>query len=124
MNIFEFYREQIISLIKDLNNKSLLKISENLNNINVDVPPIKFDGDISSNVAMVLSKLNQKSPKDIAQLIINKFKNDKNIENITVVNPGFINIKFKKLFWSIFLTNVINNYKSYGINLKQKKKII
>ena len=122
MNIFEFYREQIISLIKDLNNKSLLKISENLNNINVDVPPIKFDGDISSNVAMVLSKLNQKSPKDIAQLIINKFKNDKNIENITVVNPGFINIKFKKLFWSIFLTNVINNYKSYGINLKQKKK--
>ena len=87
MNIFEIYREQIINLIKELNNKNVLLIPENLNSVNVDIPPVKFDCDISSNVAMVLSKLNQKPPKDIAKLIINKIKSDKNIDNITIENP-------------------------------------
>ena len=122
MNIFEIYRDQIINLLKSLNSKNLLKIPVNLNSVNVDIPPAKYDGDISSNVAMVLSKVNQKQPKEIANLIINEIKNDKNIENITVENPGFINIKFKKSFWSEFLMDVINNYKTYGINLKQEKK--
>ena len=122
MNIFEIYREQIINSIKTLSSKNILQIPENLKSINTDIPPTKFDGDISSNVAMVLSKLNQKQPEDIASLIINEIKNDNNIENIKVEKPGFINIKFKKSFWSQFLIDVINNYKTYGINLKQKKK--
>ena len=124
MNIFETYREQIINSIKKLSSKNILQIPENLKNVNTDIPPAKFDGDISSNVAMVLSKLNQKQPENIANLIINEIKNDKNIENIKIEKPGFINIKFKKSFWTQFLIDVINNYKTYGINLKQKKKII
>ena len=62
------------------------------------IPPAKFDGDISSNVAMILSKLNKKSPNDIANLIINEIKNDQNIESIAVEKPGFINIKFKNSY--------------------------
>ncbi len=122
MNIFEIYREQIINLIKEFNSKNVLQIPENLNSVNVDIPPVKFDGDISSNVAMVLSKINQKTPKEIAALIINELKKSKNIENITFEKPGFINIKFKKSFWSEFLIDVVTNYKTYGVNLKQKKK--
>ena len=124
MNIFDIYREQIIKLVKILKSKNLLQLPENLNSVNVEIPPSKIEGDMSSNVAMVLSKINQKQPKEIANLIINELKNDKNIESVTVENPGFINIKFKKYFWSEFLTNVINNNKTYGINLKQIKKNI
>ena len=122
MNIFEIYREQIVNLLKELSKKNILQLPENLNNINVDIPPLKFDGDISSNVAMVLSKLNKMSPNDIANLIIYELKKDKNIESIAIEKPGFINIKFKKSFWSTFIMNVVKNYKTYGINLKQKKK--
>ena len=122
MNIFEIYREQIINLVKDLNSKNILQLTENLKSINVDIPPKKFDADISSNVAMVLSKLNKKPPSDIANLIINELKKDKNIESISVEKPGFINIKFNKSFWSSFIINVVENYKTYGINLKQEKK--
>ncbi len=122
MNIFEIYREQIVNLLKELSRQNILQLPENLNNINVDIPPLKFDGDISSNVAMVLSKLNKKSPNDIANLIINELKKDKNIESVAIEKPGFINIKFKKTFWSTFIMDVVKNYKTYGINLKQKKK--
>ena len=47
MNIFEIYREQIINLIKEFNSKNVLQIPENLNSVNVDIQPVKFDGDIS-----------------------------------------------------------------------------
>tara|TARA_Y100000590_G_scaffold457257_1_gene609521 strand:- start:593 stop:2323 length:1731 start_codon:yes stop_codon:yes gene_type:complete len=122
MNIFEIYRDYIISLVKNLSIQGTLKIPDNLNGINVDIPPLKFDGDISTNVAMVLSKINQKSPIVIANFIKNELKKEKNIENISVDKPGFININFKKSFWSNFLLKVINNHKTYGINAKEKKK--
>jgi len=122
MNIFEIYRDKIINLIKDLSNKSLLVLPENLNSINVDIPPPKFDGDISSNVAMVLSKLNQKSPNEIAKIILKELENTEEIEKISVEKPGFINITFKKNFWSEFLRTLMTNNKTYGINLNQEKK--
>ena len=59
MNIFEIYREKIVNLLKELSKKNILQLPDSLNNINVDIPPAKFDGDISSNVAMILSKLNK-----------------------------------------------------------------
>ena len=122
MNIFEIYREKILNLIKDLNTKKILSLPENLSSINVDIPPTKFDGDISSNVAMVLSKINQKSPNDIANLILDELKNFHDIEKVTVEKPGFINIKFKKNFWPDFLTEVNKNSETYGVNLNQAKK--
>tara|TARA_Y100000768_G_scaffold382259_1_gene362281 strand:- start:1347 stop:3077 length:1731 start_codon:yes stop_codon:yes gene_type:complete len=122
MNIFEIYREKILNLIKDLNTKKILSLPENLSSINVDIPPAKFDGDISSNVAMVLSKINQKSPNDIANLILDELKNFHDIEKVTVEKPGFINIKFKKNFWPDFLTEVSKNSVTYGVNLNQAKK--
>jgi len=122
MNIFEIYREKILNLIKDLNTKKILSLPENLSSINVDIPPAKFDGDISSNAAMVLSKINQKSPNDIANLILDELKNFHDIEKVTVEKPGFINIKFKKNFWPDFLTEVNKNRVTYGVNLNQAKK--
>ena len=122
MNIFEIYLNKIINLIKKLNNDGKLLIPSNLNGINVDIPPPKFDCDLSTNVAMVLSKLNKKTPTDIANLIIKEINKEKNIENVFVEKPGFINFKFKKNFWSNFLLEVINNSKNYGISNKLKKK--
>ena len=66
MNIFEIYLDKIKNLIIKLNKESLIEIPESLNGINVDIPPEKFDCDISTNVAMVLSKTNKKSPLDLA----------------------------------------------------------
>ena len=122
MNIFELYLDKIKSIIIDLNKKGALIIPENFRGINAEIPPVKFDCDISTNVAMVLSKLNKKSPLVLAEQISLVIKdNDPLIENITVVKPGFINIKFKSLFWSNFIEEVFNNAKTFGINKKEKK---
>ena len=122
MNIFELYLDKIKSIIVDLNKKGELIIPETLNGINSEIPPAKFDSDISTNVAMVLSKLNKKSPLDLADKISPIIKeNDPLIESITIVKPGFINIKFKPIFWSNFIKEIISNAKTFGINEKEKK---
>ena len=124
MNIFDIYLDKIRSIITDLNKKGDLVIPENLNGISAEIPPSKFDCDISTNAAMVLSKLNQKSPMVLAEQISSIIKkNDPLIENITVVKPGFINIKFKPLFWTNFIREIVTNSKKFGVNEKEKKLI-
>jgi len=122
MNIFELYLDKIKSTIVDLNKQGELIIPETFNGINAEIPPAKFDCDISTNVAMVLSKINKKSPLDLAEKISVSLKNnDSLIQTIDVAKPGFINIKFKPIFWSNFIESIIANSKTFGINEKEKK---
>ena len=74
MNIFDLYLDKIVILIKKLNKEGSLELPEFLNGINVDIPPLNFDCDISTNVAMVLSKANKKSPIDIANTLVGLIK--------------------------------------------------
>jgi arginyl-tRNA synthetase len=123
MNIFDIYLDKIIILVKKLNREGALELPENLNGINVDIPPSNFDCDISTNVAMVLSKINKKSPVDIANTLIDLIKSiDDEIETILVAKPGFINIKFKSIYWNNFIKKVSQNYKDFGVNIKEDKR--
>jgi arginyl-tRNA synthetase len=123
MNIFDLYLDKIIILIKKLNKEGSLELPESLNGINVDIPPLNFDCDISTNVAMVLSKANKKSPIDIANTLVGLIKDtDEKIETISVAKPGFINIKFKAIYWNNFIKNVNEDYKNFGVNIKEEKK--
>ena len=70
---------------------------------------------------MVLAKLNKKSPIELAEQISSVIKEkDLLIETITVVKPGFINIKFKPLFWTNFIEQIITHADTYGVNDKEK----
>ena len=123
MNIFDLYLDKIIILIKKLKKQGLLELPVSLNGINVNIPPSNFECDISTNVAMVLSKSNKKSPIDIANTLVDLIKNeDEIIENISVAKPGFINIKFKAVYWNNFIKEIHNNFENYGVNDKDKKK--
>ncbi len=122
MNIFELYLDKIKSIIVDLSKKNQLIVPESFNGINAEIPPPKFDCDISTNVAMVLSKLNKTSPIELAEKLAPEIKNnDDQIDNISVAKPGFINIKFKPSFWSNFIKEIIDNGEKFGINEKEKK---
>ena len=123
MNIFETYQDKIKNLILDINKQGKIEISDNLDSIGVDLPPSQFKAHISTNVAMVLSKINKSNPNDLAKKIeVELLKIDKDIEKIEIVKPGFINITFKNTFWNKFIQNVINQKLEYGTNLIAKKK--
>ena len=122
MNIFENYLDKIKKILLELSKKGEIILPAKLNGITVEIPPQKFNSDISTNVAMVLSKLNKQNPNELA-IILSKHlkKKDKLIDDISIVKPGFINIKFKKIFWTNFIENIIKNSNSFGINEHEKK---
>ncbi len=123
MNIFDLYLEKIIKIVKQANKNKTIEIPEMLSGINVDIPPVQFNCDISTNVAMVLAKPNKKSPIEIANKLVDMIKkSDDQIEDVSIAKPGFINIKFKKSFWNIFLKELISEGKNFGTNRKITKK--
>ena len=125
MNIFEEYKNKILEIIKKAEKDKLLILPENLNGINVDSTPRKIDFDISTNVSMVLSKLNNKPPNVLAKTIIDLLKKeDDTIEEISFAKPGFINIKFNKNYWNNFANRLINTPNNYGSSNKDKKKYL
>ena len=122
MNIFRLYSKKIRDNITALDKDGVIKTPKDLSLINVDVPPENIQSDISTNAAMVLSKINSKSPLVVAEIIKKKLLEDNDISNIDILKPGFINIKFKSSFWNLFLENIINNPNEFGVDSSQTKK--
>ena len=121
MNIFDHYLNKIILLLKQESNNNRIKLPSNLDNINVEIPPNKFNCDLSSNVALILSKINQQSPIDLGNYLKTILLKDEYIHKIEVVKPGFLNIKLKRIFWSNFVKQILYKPDEYGINLAEKK---
>ena len=77
--------------------------------ITLDVPEDQF-GDLSTNVAMRLAKLNNENPKDVAQKISVELAKRDGIARVSVAGPGFINITIKDdLLWQAFLSDDDNS---------------
>ena len=67
MNIFDIYLEKIIKILEIVKKNKTITVPENLNGVKVDIPPAQFDCDISTNVSMVLAKINEIKPIDLAK---------------------------------------------------------
>ncbi len=87
---------------------------ENNNKFNVEVPNNKNHGDYSTNVAMVLSKLNQRKPRELAEEIKTELLNDAHIEQVEIAGPGFINITLAKSLFQELLYDILKAKADYG----------
>ncbi len=122
MNIFEVYLSKIKNSLKELEKKNIIKVPNDLNSLNVDSPPSNFKADISTNVAMLLSKPNKKNPIEIGEIIKTKLLKYVEIENIDIVKPGFLNITFNKEIWNELLKNIIEKSSEFGVNKNSEQK--
>ncbi|MGQ9571146.1 MAG: arginine--tRNA ligase [Thermodesulfovibrionales bacterium] len=64
--------------------------------IEVEVPPDESLGDMATPIAMSLSKIIKRHPKEIAGEILNSIKDKSKFEKIDIAGPGFINFAFSK----------------------------
>jgi len=80
-----------------------------------EVPNISAHGDYSSNVAMTLTKVLKRNPRDIATEIIGKLKIDNSIiTKVDIAGPGFINFSFSQGFVANIVKDVITEGENYG----------
>ena len=118
-----------------MNNSYLTSIFTNCINklsIDIDLTELQFDtpkdikhGDLSTNLAMRLTKKLKKSPHLIAQDINDNLEYDKDlIENISIAGAGFINIKFTNKYYQQELQKIYSAGDEYGkIDIYKGKKI-
>jgi arginyl-tRNA synthetase len=71
-------------------------------------------GDMASNAAMVLAKEAKAKPKDIAEAIAAKLRDDDLIASVEVAGPGFINLTLKTSAWADALRAVLRDGAAYG----------
>ena len=123
MNLLLDYQKKIFKSLKNLEKKKLIKIPPYLKNFTVELPPRNQKGDISCSAAMILAKVNNKSPVRLAEILkkhlLSSFEEFKNIE---IARPGFLNVSFHISFWKEYLTKVIKLDSKYGSNVTFKKK--
>ena len=115
MNIFEEYQSKIIELIIKNQNFLELKTLNNFKGVTVESPPVEFNFDLSCNISLVLGKINQINPKELANKIKNLIKDNLNdFENIEIAGPGFLNFKLTDIALIFNINKILNNRKTYG----------
>lgn len=114
-------KQRIQGIIKI--NLEKLNIDFDIDKIIIETPKDNKNGDYSTNVALLLTKILQDNPMNIASKIASEI-NDESIEKIEVAKPGFINIYLNKKTLLDEINKIITEGKNYGRNNTGKNKKI
>lgn len=91
--------------------------------ISFDVPKSTDHGDLSSNAAMLLTKVLKKNPRVIAQEIIDSLNLDSSVITKTeIAGPGFINFFFTLEYTSKIIKEILDKKENFGKSDKYKGK--
>jgi len=104
----------------------ILKEKYNLSGINfkVEKPKRKEFGDLSTNVAFLLTKTLKRNPFEIATEIAEELKKDLNFESVDVAKPAFINVRFSKKFYYSVLREILDKgFEFYKENIGLGRKV-
>lgn len=83
--------------------------------ITIEIPKDKSHGDYSTNLAMQLTKLLKRNPRQIAEAIIEALDTKTaNIEKIEIAGPGFINLFLAKGAMTSIIKEVLAQKEAYG----------
>ncbi len=108
--------------------KTLAKLGLESAEIRLEHPEDFSHGDYSTNIAMVLGKINKQNPKDLAAKITAELskKLPKEISKVEVAGPGFINFYLSEEFFANGVKAILKEKDKFGQNksLKGEKTII
>jgi arginyl-tRNA synthetase len=93
--------------------------------ITLEVPKDKTHGDLATNLAMQLTKIAKKNPRQIAEAIIDKLGTGKaSIQSAEIAGPGFINFRLDRSYLYPVIGEVLAQGNRYGaVDAGQGKRV-
>ncbi len=83
--------------------------------VTLDLPKRPEWGDLSSTIAMTLASLEQRSPHDVAQIILDNMDQPEVIfDRVEIAPPGFLNMTVKRELWLKVLNEIEKQGHAYG----------
>lgn len=113
MNIVQQQKETLIEEIK----QAILKaeLVKEVPEIKIEIPKDTKNGDYATNIAMVLTKLAKKNPREIAQAIVDHLDVKKaDVTKIDIAGPGFINFYMDNAYLTGIITEALNKKDNFG----------
>ncbi|MDD3460778.1 MAG: arginine--tRNA ligase, partial [Mesotoga sp.] len=98
------FKEKLESSVKNAIRE--FAIEDETIDFKIEMPPEGF-GDLSTNVAFMLSKTLKKSPIEIAALISESLSKELDYSRVEVAGSGFINVDFSSKYVSSVLENIL-----------------
>ena len=110
----ELIKNKIFNAIVELEyvDESIIKSQDD---IVLEIPKDKANGDYSTNTAMRLARVAKKKPLDIAHEIVEKLNmKELNLSDISVAVPGFINLTIDKKYLLNIILKINKEQDAYG----------
>src|SRR5262245_40177747 len=103
----------LLGALNGARQKGQLK-TESWPTLSLDAPKRPEWGDLASTVAMSLASSEQRTPHDIAQIIVENLKRDQLFDRVEIVRPGFLNLTVKPTVWQEVLLEIESKGQTYG----------
>lgn len=115
MNVLTETEEALKQQIKEAVLKAELASAEEIPPIVLEKPKEKNHGDFATAIAMQLARIAKKSPRSIADEIVNHLnQTEASIEKVEIAGPGFINFFIKEDFLGSIIPAIIKEGDAYG----------
>ena len=123
MNIVQKQKETLIEEIKQAILKAEL-VTE-VHEIKIENPKDTKNGDYATNIAMVLTKLAKRNPREIAQAIVDNLDVQKaDVSKIDIAGPGFINFYMDNAYLTGIITEALTKKEDFGKGEPKDERIL
>lgn len=115
MNAVEKVQQSIKDALQQAIMKAELVTEEQIPAIQLEAPRDKANGDYATNIAMQLTKLAKKNPRQVAEAIVEKLDMSRTLmEKIDIAGPGFMNITIRKDYLQDVVKAALTEKENYG----------
>lgn len=91
--------------------------------IKIEIPREKGHGDYASNVAMQITKLVKKNPREVASAIVENLDNESaGVSSVEIAGPGFLNFTMSSDSLTKVISTVLSSNEKYGENTSGANK--
>ncbi len=119
MNIFNQLKQDIIVASRQLYNNQ-----EIANTATIETPKDSFNGDLSSNIAMIIAAKESISPREVALKFKEVLITLPYIASIEIAGPGFINFTIKADSWQASIKDILQHEeKFFEIDIDKSRNI-
>jgi arginyl-tRNA synthetase len=126
MNVLEQLQAAVKEALADaVLEAGLVSTKDELPPIVLEVPKDKTHGDLATNLAMQLTKIAKKNPRQIAEAVIENLGTGRaSIQSAEIAGPGFINFRLDRSYLYPVIGEVLTQGTRYGVvNEGQGKRV-